>query len=166
MLEQEKLNVIGIGKVNDIFKNNGITKSIKAINNSEAINKLVDIMNKDFSGLCITNLSDFDEIYGHNRDIEGYAKAIEELDVNIPIILNKLNIDDMLIITADHGCDPTFAGNGHTRENVPVIIYSRNFKEPKRLKELSTMADIGNTIADNFKITELKNGTSFLNELK
>ena len=166
LLEKEKLNIIGIGKVNDIFKNNGITKSIKAINNSEAINKLVDIMNKDFTGLCITNLSDFDEIYGHNRDIEGYAKAIEELDVNIPIILNKLNIDDMLIITADHGCDPTFAGNGHTRENVPVIIYSRNFKEPKRLKELSTMADIGNTIADNFKITELKNGTSFLNELK
>ena len=166
LLEKEKLNIIGIGKVNDIFKNNGITKSIKAINNSEAINKLVDIMNKDFTGLCITNLSDFDEIYGHNRDIEGYAKAIEELDVNIPIILNKLNIDDMLIITADHGCDPTFAGNGHTRENVPVIIYSRNFKEPKRLKELSTLADIGNTIADNFKITELKNGTSFLNELK
>ena len=123
-------------------------------------------MEKDFTGLCLVNLSDFDEIYGHNRDIAGYAKAIEEFDVNIPIILNKLNIDDLLIITADHGCDPTFTGYAHTRENVPVIIYSRNFKEPKRLEELNTLGDIAATIRDNFDLDDTTIGISFLDKLK
>ena len=165
ILDENKLSVIGIGKVNDIFEQ-GINKHIKAITNSETVNKLLDIMDKDFNGLCLANLSDFDEVYGHNRDIEGYAKAIEELDVDIPIIINKLNLDDLLIITADHGCDPTFEGSGHTREKVPLILYSRNFKEPKRLEERATIADIAATITDNFKLDESEIGTSFLEELK
>ena len=138
-LVKESYNVIGIGKINDIFDSNSVNKSIKASNNQEAINKLTDIMDKKFTGLCMVNLSDFDSLYGHTRDVEGYARAIEELDVDIPIIINKLELDDLLIITADHGNDPTFKGKDHTRENVPVIMYSRNFKEPKRLKQFETI---------------------------
>ncbi len=165
-LVEKGYEVIGIGKINDIFDGVGITKNIKAVDNSESINKLTDIMDKDFNGLCMVNLADFDSIYGHNRDVEGYAKAIEELDVDIPIILNKLELDDLLIITADHGNDPTFKGNDHTRENVPVILYSRNFKEPKRLEQFKTFANIGATIADNFYVQLPKIGQSILQELK
>jgi len=158
-------SVIGIGKVNDIFDGQGINKMIKASNNTEAINKLTDIIEKKFTGLCMINLCDFDCLYGHMRDVEGYAGAIEEFDVDIPIILNKLELDDLLIITSDHGNDPTYKGNGHTRENVPVIIYSRNFKNPKRLKPFDTLADIGAIIADNFDLEKPEIGTSILNEL-
>ena len=165
ILDENKLSVSGIGKINDIFEQ-GINKRIKAITNNETINKLLDIMNKDFKGLCLANLADFDEVYGHNRNVEGYAKAIEELDVNIPIIINKLNLDDLLIITADHGCDPTMEGSGHTREKVPLILYSRNFKEPRRLEERSTIADVAATITDNFKLDAPEIGTSLLEELK
>ncbi len=165
-LDENSFNVIGIGKINDIFDNQGINKSIKASNNQEAISKLTDIMDKKFTGLCMVNLSDFDSLYGHARDVEGYARAIEELDVDMPIIINKLELDDLLIITADHGNDPTFQGKDHTRENVPVIIYSRNFKEPKRLKQFETLANIGATIAENFQIDKPEIGESILNELK
>lgn len=157
-------NVIGIGKINDIFDKVGINKSIKAADNNEAINKLRDILDKKFTGLCLINLSDFDS-YGHKRDLEGYATCIEELDVNLPIILNKLDLDDLLIITADHGNDPTFEGNDHTRENVPVIIYSRNFKDPRRLDPFNTLADVGATIADNFDLEPTEIGESFLDKL-
>ena len=164
-LLEENYNVIGIGKINDIFDGQGINKNIKATNNMEAINKLTDIMDKKFTGLCMVNLADFDSLYGHRRDVEGYGRAIEELDVEIPIILNKLELDDLLIITADHGNDPTFKGNDHTRENVPVIMYSRNFKEPKRLKPFETFANIGATIADNFDVEATEIGQSVLEEL-
>ena len=165
-LVDNSYNVIGIGKINDVFDGQGINKIIKAASNQEAINKLTDIMDKKFTGLCMVNLSDFDSIYGHARDVEGYARAIEELDVDIPIILNKLELDDLLIITADHGNDPTFKGNDHTRENVPVIFYSRNFKEPKRLKVFETFANIGATIAENFDVNKSEIGESILEELK
>ena len=165
-LIENSYNVIGIGKINDVFDGQGINKNIKASSNQEAISKLTDIMDKKFTGLCMVNLSDFDSIYGHARDVEGYAHAIEELDVDIPIILNKLELDDLLIITADHGNDPTFKGNDHTRENVPVIMYSRNFKEPKRLKIFDTLANIGATIADNFDVKLPDIGESVLEELE
>ena len=158
--------LIGIGKINDIFDGQGINKNIKASSNAEAINKLTDIMDKSFTGLCMVNLADFDNQYGHTRDVEGYARAIEELDVDIPIILNKLELDDLLIITADHGNDPTFKGNDHTRENIPVIIYSRNFKTAKRLAPFDTFANIGATIADNFDIELPPIGKSILDELE
>ena len=163
---ESNYNVIGIGKINDIFDGQGINKQIKATNNTEAINKFTDIIDKNFTGLCMVNLSDFDSLYGHTRDVEGYAKAIEELDVDIPIIINKLDLDDLLIITADHGNDPTFKGNDHTRENLPVIIYSRNFKNPKRLPQFETLANIGATIADNFDLEKTEIGTSILDELE
>ena len=163
---ESNYNVIGIGKINDIFDGQGINKQIKATNNTEAINKFTDIIDKNFTGLCMVNLNDFDSLYGHTRDVEGYAKAIEELDVDIPIIINKLDLDDLLIITADHGNDPTFKGNDHTRENLPVIIYSRNFKNPKRLPQFETLANIGATIADNFDLEKTEIGTSILDELE
>ena len=166
ILKNNDLQVISIGKIHDIYDGYGITKIIKSGSNQEGVNKLIDIMEKNFNGLCFLNLNDFDTLYGHRRDVKGYAKAIEELDVEIPIILNKLDIDDLLIITADHGCDPTMPGFAHTRENVPVIIYSRLFKEPKQLDVLETMADIGATITDNFELEKPWMGTSFLDKLK
>ena len=164
-LKDNNYSVISIGKVAEVFDYEGITKIIKAKNNTEALNKLTDIMSKSFNGLCVVNLNDFDN-YGHKRDLDGYAKSIEEFDVEIPIILNKLETDDLLIITADHGCDPTLDGYHHTRENVPVIIYGRNLKEPKKLDILNTMGDIGATISDNFELNRTYIGNSFLDKLK
>lgn len=165
-LIDSKLSVISIGKIYDIFNGRGITKKISSGNNKEGVDKLLDIMDKKFTGLCFANLNDFDTLYGHRRDAQGYARAIEEFDVEIPMILNKLNNDDLLIITADHGNDPTFKGTDHTRENTPVLIYSRIFKEPKVLPIMNTFADIGATIADNFGIDKPMIGTSYLEELK
>ena len=165
-LEDKKLSVISIGKIYDIFNGKGITKKISSGNNKEGVDKLLDIMDKKFTGLCFVNLNDFDTLYGHRRDSAGYARAIEELDVEIPMILNKLNNEDLLIITADHGNDPTFKGTDHTRENTPVLIYSRIFKEPKILPIMNTFADIGATIADNFDIDKPMIGTSYLEKLK
>jgi len=166
-LNEANYNVIGIGKINDLFDGVGINKNIKATSNNEAINKLTDIMDKSFTGLCITNLCDFDSLYGYIKDVDGYGKAIEELDVDIPMILNKLELDDLLIITSDHGKDPTFGdGNQHTRENLPLILYSRNFKKPKRLGQLETLADVGALIAENFDLEKPEIGKSILEELE
>ena len=167
ILKEHELQVISIGKIHDIYNGYGITKIIKSTNNSEGLSKLYNIMDKNFEGLCFLNLSDFDTLYGHKRDCEGYARAIEQLDVEIPILLNKLEIDDLLIITADHGCDPTEPGTSHTRENVPVVVYSRLFTEPHQLDVLDTLSDIGATILDNFGIDEtILQGKSFLDKLK
>lgn len=165
-LKEANYNVISIGKIYDIFNGCGITKKITSGTNKEGVDKLLDIMDKKFNGLCFANFNDFDTLYGHRRNIEGYKEAIESLDVEIPIILNKLKNDDLLIITADHGNDPTYKGSDHTRENVPVIIYNRLFKEPKILPILETFADIGATIADNFGVEKPEIGTSFLDKLK
>lgn len=164
-LTDNNYNVIGIGKINDIFDRKGINKMVNASNNNEVINKLTDIMDKNFTGLCIATLPDFD-LFGHMRDTEGYQKALEEFDVNVPIILNKLNTDDLLIITADHGNDPTFTGKAHTRENVPVILYSRRFMSPKRMKAFDTLSNVAATIADNFGIDMPEYGKSVLKELE
>ena len=165
-LKEKGLSVISIGKIYDIFNGCGITKKIKSGTNKEGVDKILDIMDKKFHGLCFANLNDFDTKYGHRRDVEGYGEAIEALDVEIPLILNKLKNNDLLIITADHGNDPTYKGTDHTRENTPVIVYSRLFKEPKNLPILKTFADIGATIADNFDVEKPIIGESFLDKLK
>jgi len=165
LLSEQKYSTICFGKISDCFNGKGVTKVIKTKSNLDGLNKLTDVMTKNFQGLAFINLSDFDSDYAHKKDVEGYAKAIEELDVEIPIIINKLNNDDLFIITADHGCDPTLNGK-HTRENVPVILFSRSFKEPKRLEVLESMADIAATIAENFETSMPEMGTSFLDELK
>ncbi len=159
-------SVISIGKIFDIFNGDGITKKIVAHSNKESIDKLIELLDKKFTGLCFTNLNDFDTLYGHRRDSKGYAEAIEALDVEIPVLLNKLNNDDLLIFTADHGNDPTYKGTDHTRENVPVIVYSRIFNDPKKLPALSSFADIAATISDNFDVRKPIIGKSFLDMLK
>ena len=165
-LKNSGYDVIGIGKIADIFNNCGITKTTHTGDNTEGIKLILDTIDSSFNGLCFANLNDFDSKYGHRRDIKGYAEAIKNFDDYLEIIKEKLNKDDLLIITADHGNDPSYRGTDHTRENIPVLIYSKSFKDPKHLKELDCFSDIGATIADNFKVKEPVVGKSFLNKLK
>jgi len=166
-IKANNLQTISIGKISNIFNNQGITKIIKSSTNNDAINKLLDIMDKDFNGLCFVNLPDFDTLYGHARNVMGYKESLEEFDVLVPLIINKLNLDDLLIITADHGNDPTMEGVSHTRENVPVLIYSRSLTGSGQIDILDTFADIGATITEAFNIEQKPwIGTSFLNKLK
>ena len=165
-LKEKGLSVIAIGKIYDIFNGNGITKRVVSKNNKEGIDKTLDILDKKFTGLCYVNLNDFDMLYGHRRDSKAYAEAIEALDVEIPMMLNKLNNDDLFIITADHGNDPTFKGTDHTRENVPVILYSRIFKGKGILPIMETIADIGATVADNFEVEKPDIGKSYMDILE
>ena len=165
-LKNNGYDVIGIGKIADIFNNCGITETTHTGDNAEGINLILETLDKDFNGLCFANLNDFDSKYGHRRDIKGYAEAIKVFDNYLPLIKEKLNNDDLLIITADHGNDPSYRGTDHTRENTPVLIYSKSFKDPKHLKELDCFSDIGSTIADNFNVRLPKYGKSFLGKLK
>ncbi|MDD2518353.1 MAG: phosphopentomutase [Bacilli bacterium] len=165
-LKNNNYDVISIGKIKDIFNNCGITNSIKTKDNLDGIKTIISTINTDFKGLCFANLNDFDSLYGHRRDPIGYASLIKEFDNYIPEILNNLKEDDLLIITADHGNDPTFKGTDHTRENVPVLIYSKKITEPKRIDYLETFADIGATISSNFNVQAPVIGTSFLEKLK
>lgn len=165
VLKENNFDVLAIGKISDIFNNCGITKSVKTKDNLDGIIKIEEAMKEDFTGLCFANLNDFDSKYGHRRNPSGYMNALLEVDNNIDNIKNNLNDDDLLIITADHGNDPTYQGSDHTRENTPVLIYNKNFKNPTRLPNLETFADLGATIADNFNLSSFL-GTSFLESLK
>ncbi len=165
-LKDKGYDILTIGKICDIFNNRGITAATRAVDNLDGIKKLVKLMKLNFKGLSFTNLNDFDSKYGHRRDVEGYASALSEFDKYLPNIVNSLKPDDLLIITADHGNDPTYIGTDHTRENVPVLIFSRNFKQRGELPYLQSFADIGATIADNFKVEMPKVGKSFLEKLK
>lgn len=165
-LKNNGFDVISIGKISDIFNNCGITKSTKTKDNLDGIQKILETEMQDFNGLCFANLNDFDSKYGHRRNIKGYAEAIKEFDNYLPQIKKKLQEDDLLIITADHGNDPSYRGTDHTRENIPVLIYSKKFKDTKHLKELDCFSDIGATIADNFKVKLPEVGKSFLKKLK
>ena len=165
-LKNSGYDVIGIGKISDIFNGCGITETTHTGDNNEGIKLIFDTIKKDFNGLCFANLNDFDSKYGHRRDIKGYSEAIKVFDDNLSSIKESLNNDDLLIITADHGNDPSYKGTDHTRENIPVLIYSKSFKDPKHLKELDCFSDIGATIADNFNVKMPEVGKSFLNKLK
>ena len=165
VLKENNFDVLAIGKISDIFNNCGITKSVKTKDNLDGIIKIEEAMKEDFTGLCFANLNDFDSKYGHRRNPSGYMNALLEVDNNIDNIKNNLNDDDLLIITADHGNDPTYQGSDHTRENTPVLIYNKNFKNPTRLPNLETFADLGATITDNFNLSSFL-GTSFLESLK
>ena len=165
-LKNAHYDVISIGKISDIFNNCGITKSTKTLDNLDGINTIIKTEKENFTGLCFANLNDFDSKYGHRRNIKGYAEAIKEFDDYLPLIKENLRDDDLLIITADHGNDPSYKGTDHTRENTPVLIYSKNFKTPKHLKELDCFSDIGATIADNFNVKMPDIGKSFLKKLQ
>lgn len=164
-LKQAHYETIAIGKINDIFNGQGVTKSVRTKDNMDGMDKLIDIMQTEFTGLSFLNLVDFDAVYGHRRDVSGYGKALEEFDARLTEVFEYLKEDDLLIITADHGNDPTFAGTDHTREYVPVLIYSKSLVRPQALLCGGHFADIAATISENFGVKQTSNGNSFLNQL-
>lgn len=157
-------SVVSVGKIADIFNEKGITESNRTQNNMDGVDTLLRVMDQDFTGLSFTNLVDFDAVYGHRRNPEGYGQALEEFDARLPEIYEKMQEDDLLIITADHGNDPTFTGTDHTREYVPILVYSPSLKEPKEL-QATHFADIAATISDNFEVESTGLGQSFLSQL-
>lgn len=164
-LKENGLDVIGIGKIPDIFVDQGITEKIKTISNHDGMEKTIEIAKKDFTGLAFLNLVDFDAVYGHRRNPKGYGEAIVEFDNQLNDLLAQLNDDDLLMITADHGNDPTYKGTDHTRENVPLIMYSKSLKMPKHLGLLNSYAVIGATVADNFEVSNPGIGDSLLEHI-
>lgn len=165
-LQDANFDVISIGKIYDIFDGEGITEAIKTKNNDDGMDKLGIVIEREFNGLCFVNLVDFDSQYGHRRDPEGYAKALERFDIQLTKILPVFKEDDLLIITADHGNDPTFHGTDHTREYVPLLVYTPSIKHGKQMDVRKTFADVGATITHNFKVQMPPNGKSFLLEIK
>lgn len=165
-LKENSYDVISIGKIADIFDNEGITESNKTISNEDGMNKTIEIAkNRDFNGLVFVNLVDFDALWGHRRNPEGYAKGLEDFDVQLGELLQYINEDDLLILSADHGNDPTFSGTDHTREEVPVLYYSPRFKDMKELPKGDTFADLAATIAENFKVEAPEYGKSHFKKL-
>ncbi|MCL6570483.1 MAG: phosphopentomutase [Bacillus sp. (in: Bacteria)] len=165
-LKDSGLDVIAIGKIADIYDGEGVTKSLRTISNMDGMDKLIETFDMDFTGISFVNLVDFDALYGHRRDPEGYGKALEEYDARLPEVFVKMNDDDLLMITADHGNDPVAPGTDHTREYVPLLVYSKSFDIGKELPIRGTFADLGATLAENFKVKMPNYGISFLNELK
>ncbi|MGM7681413.1 phosphopentomutase [Cytobacillus sp. Hm23] len=165
-LKDNNFDVIAIGKISDIYDGEGVTKSLRTKSNMDGMDKLVDSLKMDFTGISFVNLVDFDALFGHRRDPQGYGDALEEFDARLPKVLENLKEDDLLIITADHGNDPIHHGTDHTREYVPLLAYSPSMKEGNQLSIRETFADIGATIAHNFDINMPKYGKSFLSEMK
>ncbi|MFP7733025.1 phosphopentomutase [Priestia aryabhattai] len=164
-LKDNGIDVIAIGKISDIYDGEGVTKSLRTKSNMDGMDKLVDTLNMDFTGLSFLNLVDFDALYGHRRDPQGYGQALEEYDARLEEVFDLLKEDDLLIVTADHGNDPVHHGTDHTREYVPLLVYSKGMQEGKELSIRQTFADIGATVAENFGVAMPKHGKSFLKEL-
>ena len=166
-LKDAGYDVIAVGKINDIFNTEGVTEAYKTVSNDNGMDITINLTNKDFTGLCFVNLVDFDMEFGHRRNVEGYAKSIEDFDKKLGTLINSLNEDDLLILTADHGNDPTWTGSDHTRENVPFVLYSKSLNEGQYLGEYDTFGVIGSTVANNFNI-EISSllGDSVLENLK
>lgn len=166
-LKDNGYSVISVGKINDIFDGEGITEAHKSKSSVHGMEQTLELAEKDFTGLCFVNLVDFDALWGHRRDPIGYAKELEQFDLKLGLFLDKLKEDDLLIITADHGNDPTYSGTDHTREKVPFIAYSPSLDKSGALEPSSTFAAVGATIADNFNVSmpEGTIGTSVLKQL-
>lgn len=156
---------IGVGKIYDIFAGKSVEESYKMEDNIDGMNITLDLCDKDFNGLCFVNLVDFDMIYGHRNDVDGYANAASEFDKQLGQMMDKLREDDIVIITADHGCDPSTESTDHSREYVPMIIFGDKIKAGVDLKTRNTFADIGKTVADIFGIDSQIPGTSFYKEV-
>lgn len=165
-LKDAHYDVIGIGKIADIFDNEGLTKSTRIKNNQDGCLKTLEVMKEDFNGLCFINLVDFDMEYGHRRDPIGYGKAIEEFDVYLGQMKELLTERDILMICADHGNDPTYRGTDHTREKVPLLIYSKAFKETGILPDVFSFATVSSTLADIFSVQKTDLGESIIDQLK
>lgn len=164
-LEKANLDTIGIGKIYDIFAGKGINETTSIVNNIDGMEKTIALQGKDFTGLAFVNLVDFDMVYGHRNDIEGYAKAATKFDNQLGEFINNMKDDDVLIITADHGCDPGFKGTDHSREDVPLLVYGKRIKENNSLGTRNSFADIAKTILDMFNVENNIDGISFLNDI-
>ncbi|WP_070121593.1 phosphopentomutase [Bacillus marinisedimentorum] len=158
-------DVIAIGKISDIYDGEGVTESLRTTSNMDGMDKLNQTFGMDFTGISFVNLVDFDAKFGHRRDPEGYGKALEEFDERLPEVLDNLQEEDLLIITADHGNDPVHHGTDHTREYVPLLAYHKGDESGKELEIRKTFADIGATIADNFTVKLPEHGISFLDKI-
>ena len=167
-LKENNFDVIAVGKINDIFDGEGVTETHKSKSSVHGMEQTLEIMNKDFTGLCFVNLVDFDALRGHRRNPQGYAEELEKFDVNLGKVLENLKEDDLLIITADHGNDPTYKGSDHTREYVPFLAYSPSMKNHGQLETSKSFAAIAATIAENFEVKMPENtiGESVLEKLK
>lgn len=165
-LQEGGIKTIGIGKINDIFSGQGIDESYHNQSNMDGMDHVDFVMEQDFTGFCFTNLVDFDAMYGHRRNPEGDGHALMELDSRLGMMIQHMRGDDLLMLTADHGNDPCFKGTDHTREHVPLLVYSPSMKKPKYLGVRKTFADFGATILDDFGISGSNIGTSFLYELE
>ena len=164
MLTNAGKEVIAVGKISDIFAGKGVGERIPTKSNEDGMNKTSELLKRDFNGLCFVNLVDFDSVYGHRNDAAGYAKALEQFDGWLETALSKLNDDDVLIITADHGCDPGSVSTDHSREYVPLLIYGKSVT-PVNLKTRNTFSDIGATVLEALGIKNQTDGTSFWNEI-
>jgi len=164
VLQENDLDVVCIGKIASIYDSMGVTEDLTAKNNDQSIDQTINALNAESKGLIFTNLVDFDMLYGHRRDTEGYAKALEHFDTRLPEILGAMRADDLFVITADHGNDPTKEGSDHTREYAPLLVYGKSARAGVNLGTRGSLADIGQTIADNFGL-KLKDGESFLGEI-
>ena len=151
-MKDKGLDVIGVGKINDIFCGEGITETYHSTSSVNGMEQTIEISKKDFHGLCFVNLVDFDALWGHRRNTEGYGHEIEKFDKNLGVLLEQLKKDDLLILTADHGNDPTYTGSDHTREYVPFIAYSEQMENGGELEGENTFAVIGASIAENFDV--------------
>lgn len=165
-LKDDGKDVIALGKINDIYDGEGVTKAVRTADNDDGMTKMLESMQTDFHGISFLNLVDFDAKYGHRRDPIGYGEALEAFDARLPEILNQLREDDLIIITADHGNDPIHHGTDHTREYVPLLVYHTGINRGTELPVRDTFADIGATIADNFQVTAPSYGKSFLNDIQ
>ena len=165
VLKRNGYDVLSVGKIIDIFAEKGITEFVRTVNNEDGINKTLEYMDKDANGLIFTNLVDFDMQYGHRNDPQGYAKALSYFDSRLPEILDKLNDDDILMITADHGCDPVTPSTDHSREYIPLVVYGKKLKTGVNLGTRNSFADIGATILDYFGLDVTIDGDSFLKEI-
>ncbi|MFP4178259.1 MAG: phosphopentomutase [Acholeplasmataceae bacterium] len=161
-LDEAGYDVIALGKINDIFDGYGINSYAKTRSNDDGMQRIIETARKDFTGLCFLNLVDFDALYGHRRDPIGYGKAIEAFDAQLPLLMAELASDDLLILTADHGNDPIHHGTDHTREYVPLMVYSKRFERGRELPLSKTFADVGYSIAANFDTERPEYGSSFL----
>jgi len=164
-IKAAKLDVIGVGKIEDIFNNKGITEAIHTKDNMDGVDHTIRYMKENNKGLIFTNLVEFDSSWGHRNNVKGYGKGIMDFDARLPEILKNMKNTDVLVINADHGCDPTFPGTDHTREYIPMMVYGKMLKNGVNLGIRKTFADIGHTIGDFLGVNGIDEGISFKNEV-
>lgn len=164
-LKEANLSVQAVGKIEDIFNGKGITQAVHIKNNMDGVDKTIEFMKENKKGLIFTNLVDFDMLYGHRNDVQGYANALIDFDKRLPEIMSNMNENDVMIITADHGCDPTTPSTDHSREYIPVLIYGNQIVKNKNLGTRNSFADIGKTILELLSVENYIHGVSFAHEI-